>query len=203
MLLVSCAASPSWNRPAGSMLDEGRFGEPTRNNLLVQTGQISQIEGLNNRFSTEIDSVVTFAFNSAVLDAAARATIARQAAWIRQFPEVAFRVYGHTDLVGSDAYNYALGLRRAEAVVAALVSHGVNPARLAALVSFGETQPLIVTQGRERANRRTVIEVSGFAGGSDRLMNGKYAAVIFREYVRSAEPFVTLGDVGTTDIDTP
>jgi len=191
VLLAAACAAPGGgvrdvDRPAGASLDEGDFGNATRNNTLVQTGRISQVEGLNNRFSTEVESVVNFAFDSAVLSPEARAAIARQAAWIRQFPEIAFRVYGHTDLVGSDAYNRDLGLRRARSVVDALVANGVERARLAALVSFGETQPLIVTQGRERANRRTVTEVSGFAGGRGQLLHGKYAAVIFREYVASA-----------------
>lgn len=194
ILLLALALSgcgegpPGWNAPAGSFLDEGGFGEPTRSALLVQSGRIGQVEGLNDRFSTEIDSMVTFPFDSAALAPAARAAIARQAAWIRRFPEATFRIFGHTDLVGPAAYNRALGQRRAEAVLGELVRNGVDPARLEALVSYGETQPLIVTQGRERANRRTVTEVSGFVGGRDTLMNGKYAEVIFREYVDSAVP---------------
>jgi len=189
MALSACTGSVNnqhWNEPAGAFLDEGGFGNATMNNMMVQAGRISQIEGLNNRFSTEVDSVVTFDFDRATLGPAARQTLAIQARWIRQFPEVRFRVYGHTDLVGSDAYNKALGLRRAQAVVAYLATQGISPARLEALVSFGETQPLIVTQGRARANRRTVTEVSGFVGGDGRVLNGKYAAVIFREYVESA-----------------
>ncbi|SPJ24762.1 OmpA family protein [Palleronia abyssalis] len=189
LALLGCASPGPLgpNAPLGSGLDQGYFGNATMNNLMVQSGRITQVEGLNNRFSAEVDTMVTFAFDSAALSSTARATIARQAAWIRQFPEVAFRVYGHTDLVGSISYNEALGRRRAEAVVAELVRNGVNRARLAALVSFGETQPLIVTQGRERANRRTITEVSGFAGSGGDLMYGKYAELIAREYIASAE----------------
>ena len=185
-LALAACGSPTWNAPAGAYLDEGQFGNPTMSNMLVQSGKLSQVEHLNNRFSAEIDSVVTFAFDSDQLSPQARAVIARQAAWIRQFPEVAFRVYGHTDLVGSASYNKALGLRRANAVVAELVRNGVNGGRLEALVSFGETQPLIVTQGRERANRRTVTEVFGFVGGRSTMLDGKYAEVIYREFVESA-----------------
>lgn len=173
---------------AGSELDEGRFGNPTMNNYRVQTGQSARID-LNNRFTADVDSVVTFAFDSAQLDAAARAVLDRQANWMRQFPEARFRVYGHTDLVGSAAYNKRLGLRRADAVVDYLARRGISRSRLEAMVSFGETQPLIVTQGRERRNRRTVTEVSGFVAGHPNVLNGKYAAIIFREYVASAAPF--------------
>ncbi|QFU07406.1 Outer membrane lipoprotein Omp16 precursor [Rhodobacteraceae bacterium THAF1] len=193
LALVSCG-SPTWNAPVGAYLDEGQFGNPTMSNMMVQAGKVGQVEHLNNRFSAEIDSVVTFAFDSAHLSPDARAVIARQAAWIRQFPEVTFRVYGHTDLVGSASYNKSLGLRRANAVVAELVRNGVNGARLAALVSYGETQPLIVTQGREQANRRTVTEVSGFVGGRPTLIDGKYAEVIYREYVEGATYMPRIGD---------
>ena len=88
--------------------------------------------------------------------------------WIRQFPEVRFRVYGHTDLVGSEAYNKALGLRRAKAVVA----YPVQPrhrhrSRLEAVVSFGKTQPVIRhPRPRTQRNRRTVTEVTGFVQGN-------------------------------------
>jgi hypothetical protein len=60
------------------------------------------------------------------------------------------------------------------------------------VVSFGETQPLIVSQGRERRNRRTVTEVSGFVKSNPQIMDGKYAQVVYREYVESAVPPSTL-----------
>ncbi len=54
------------------------------------------------------------------------------------------------------------------------------------MVSEGETHPLIMTENRERRNRRTVTEVFGIAKGNDMLLNGKYAQAIYREYVESA-----------------
>lgn len=182
--LAGCTAGPG--REAGAILDEGGFGNPTITNQLLQTGQLSAVVDLNKRFSEEVPTLVNFAFDSAVLDGAARATLRQQADFIKQFPEVTFRVYGHTDLVGSDAYNKALGLRRARTVVNFLVSQGISRSRLEAVTSFGETQPLVVTENREPRNRRTVTEVSGFVGGTPTLLNGKYATVIFREYVASA-----------------
>jgi hypothetical protein len=105
---------------------------------------------------------------------------------------VRFRVYGHTDAVGSDSFNKSLGMRRAQAVVAFLTSQGVSRSRLEAVASFGETQPLIVTQGRERRNRRTVTEVSGFVQSHPIIMDGKYAEVVYREYINSAMPTSTI-----------
>jgi len=167
-------------------LDEGAFGGPTMNNTQIQNGEKTVVIDLNNRFSAEVTPMVTFDFNSARLDGAAQAVLRQQANWIRQFPEIRFRVYGHTDLVGSDAYNKRLGQRRANAVVAYLERQGVDRARLEAVVSFGENQPLIATPDRERRNRRAVTEVSGFVNNSATLLNGKYAEIIVREYIESA-----------------
>ncbi len=69
---------------------------------------------------------------------------------------------GHTDSVGTDAYNNKLSLRRADAVKAYLVSKGLDPARLYT-EGKGETQPVAdngTAEGRAK-NRRVVIEVVG------------------------------------------
>ena len=69
---------------------------------------------------------------------------------------------GHTDSVGSDAYNQKLSVRRAEAVKAYLVSKGVEKNRVYT-EGKGEKQPVAdnkTTQGRAK-NRRVEIEVVG------------------------------------------
>lgn len=183
--LMGCASS-GFNGEAGAEVDEGGFGNPTMTNHLLNTGQLTVAENLGRRFNAESTPMVTFAFNSAVLDASAQRILVNQADWIRQFPEVRFRVYGHTDLVGSNGYNKALGLRRARAAVAFLSQQGIDRSRLEAVSSFGETQPLVVTSGRERRNRRTVTEVTGFVQGNPLILNGKYAALSHREYINTA-----------------
>jgi len=185
----------NFNSEAGSTIDSGSFGNATMNNSLAMTDRQGFVIDMSRRFSQEVSPMVNFAFNSAELDGAARDTLREQANWIRQFPEVRFRVYGHTDLVGSDAYNKALGLRRAQAVVAYLTSQGISRERLEAVVSFGKTQPLIVTEGREVRNRRTVTEVSGVFEKRASELDGRYARVVYREYINSAQPASTLTGV--------
>ncbi|PZX15394.1 OmpA family protein [Celeribacter halophilus] len=186
-------------QPAGSTLDNGTFGNATMNNTLVQTGQLNYVIDLNERFAAQVPTTVNFEFNSAILDGVARDAIRKQAHFMAQFPEVRFRVYGHTDLVGSNAYNKALGLRRAKAVVAELARNGISRSRLEAMVSYGETQPLIVTQHPERKNRRTVTEVSGFVENEKLVMDSRYAEIIHRDYVESAVSTTSIETTGSID----
>ena len=69
---------------------------------------------------------------------------------------------GHTDSVGSDAYNQKLSVRRAEAVKAYLVSKGIEKNRVYT-EGKGEKQPVADNKTKEgRAkNRRVEIEVVG------------------------------------------
>lgn len=186
VLAVAGCTGSGFNRELGAEVDQGNFGSATMNNTLVQSGQMSYTMALGSRFASEVPTTITFAFNSSALDGSARAVLDAQADWIRQFPEVRFNVYGHTDLVGSNAYNKALGLRRAKAVVSYLETRGISRARLEALVSYGKTQPVIQTPGPEQRNRRTVTEVSGFVDSNPMVLNGKYAAIIMREYIATA-----------------
>lgn len=182
--------------------DAGGFGTAVNQNLAINSDSEAFRIDLARRFAAEVPTTVNFAFNSAALDPQAQSILTRQADFIRQFPEVRFRVYGHTDLVGSSAYNEGLGMRRAQAVVAYLSGQGISRSRLEAVVSRGETQPLIVTEGRERANRRTVTEVSGFVEDAPGQLNGKYAEIIFRDYVASAAIEQTIGGITGSELAT-
>ena len=65
-------------------------------------------------------------------------------------------IIGHTDSKGSDAYNMALGMRRAVAVRDKLIEFGLDPARILGVESRGESEPIApndTDQGRFE-NRR-------------------------------------------------
>ncbi len=186
-------------REAGYEIDQGAFGNATLNNVQVMNGELTYAQILGQRFAAEVPTQINFAFDSAQLDATAQRILLRQADWIKQFPEARFRVYGHTDAVGSAGYNKALGQRRANAAVAFLTRQGISRSRLEAVVSFGKSRPLIDTPDRDRRNRRTVTEVSGFVDRAPQLLDGKYAEVIYREYVASAtrESYIAREDTTT------
>ncbi len=206
LALAACGSSndqvyTQFHSEAGALVDTGGFGNATLNNKLVMTGERQYTFDLANRFATEVESTVNFAFNSAQLDGNAQAVLRKQAGWIQQFPEVRFRVYGHTDAVGSSRFNKHLGQQRANVVVSYLTNLGVSRSRLEAVVSFGETQPLVVTQGQERRNRRTVTEVTGFVKRHPTVMDGKYAQIIYRDYVASAVATSTLSTSEVSGLD--
>lgn len=184
---LGLAACGDMNSELGAKVDDGDFGNATMNNTLIHSGQRDYTMALGSRFASEVPSTVNFAFGSAVLDAQARAILDRQAHWMGQFPELRFSVYGHTDLVGSQGSNQALGRARARAVVEYLATRGISSSRLDALVSYGETRPLIPTPNPEVQNRRTVTEVAGFVKNHPTVLNGKYAQVIMREYLTLGE----------------
>ncbi len=172
---------------AGTLPNQTSFSDASEQNLLVQTGRggsAAYLQHLSQKFRDEVPTMINFDFNSVVLDGEARRILNLQAEWIIATPTVKFRVYGHTDKVGSNAYNQRLGLRRARAAVNYLVSKGIPRNRLEAYSSLGETQPIVNTEDRERLNRRTVTDVFGFAPNvipSD--FDGKRAVIVYGRYV--------------------
>lgn len=167
---VSFGMSSSAIIPAGvpcERIDERYRDQVDGCELVVSSSSQKQMTradliDLNVKFSSEVTNFVNFDFDKSVLRPDARATLDQQAAWIAQYSDLHFSVFGHTDLVGSADYNFGLAKRRADAVVAYLISKGVSEEQLESVVSFGKTQPLIQTTRREEANRRAITEVSGY-----------------------------------------
>jgi OOP family OmpA-OmpF porin len=113
-------------------------------------------------------SKVTFAadaffdFDKAVLKPEGRAKLDDLVSKIRDVNLEVIIAVGHTDSIGTDAYNQRLSVRRAEAVKAYLVSKGIERNRVYT-EGKGEKQPVADNRTREgRAkNRRVEIEVVG------------------------------------------
>ena len=71
-------------------------------------------------------------------------------------------IEGHTDSKGTDAYNMALGMRRAQSVKAKLLEFGMDPSRIVGIVSKGEEEPVATNttdEGRAQ-NRRIEFKLS-------------------------------------------
>jgi outer membrane protein OmpA-like peptidoglycan-associated protein len=101
-----------------------------------------------------------FAFDSARLTAEGTSRLGEAVATMNEHPGITVRCEGHTDSIGSEAYNLSLGQRRAEALAAHLVAQGIDPGRIATR-SLGESLPAAsndTEEGRAR-NRRVEIIV--------------------------------------------
>lgn len=98
---------------------------------------------------------VRFAFDSAEIASSARPQLDALAEGIKLLPPGAgVMVEGHTDSVGTEAYNQQLSQRRALAVKDYLVrQHGIEPSRLTA-TGVGEQKPIEGADPAAPANRR-------------------------------------------------
>lgn len=103
---------------------------------------------------------ITFAFNSSAVQPQFQGTLNQVAQTLAQYNQTYIDVYGHTDSVGSDAYNQTLSEQRAASVANYLAGQGVNRARIATR-GFGETQPVASndTEVGRAQNRRVNIRV--------------------------------------------
>jgi outer membrane protein OmpA-like peptidoglycan-associated protein/osmotically-inducible protein OsmY len=95
----------------------------------------------NDVISGNVRGGATFDFGSAELTPELRALLDTGAGILLRNPSILMTIEGHTDSIGSDAFNLALSNARAQAGVDYLTALGVQPARLFA-VGYGETRPI-------------------------------------------------------------
>ena len=107
---------------------------------------------------------VHFEYDQSDIRSEERAILDAKIPILQANPRVTIRIAGHTDERGSDEYNLALGERRAAAVKAYLVQHGISAVRIET-VSYGEERP--VAQGSDESawaqNRRAEFEITAGA----------------------------------------
>jgi peptidoglycan-associated lipoprotein len=84
---------------------------------------------------------VLFEYDAAELTDTARATLQKNAEWMRRWTSTSVRIEGHADSRGTNEYNLALGERRASAARDYIISLGIPAARLT-IVSKGEEEPV-------------------------------------------------------------
>jgi len=98
---------------------------------------------------------VLFDFDKSNLKPEAMVELDRAVKIMRDNPDVMLELQGNTDNVGTEAYNQALGKRRADAVFNYMEAKGIDPNRLKQ-VSFGEGKPVAsnATDAGRAQNRR-------------------------------------------------
>lgn len=139
--------------------------EQRRNDIEIQRLQDESLK-------IDVSSEVSFDFNSASLKPGFLPTLNKVAGILGRYTSTTVTVIGHTDSIGSEAYNQALSERRARSVMNYMTDRGINPARLNA-VGRGESQPRATnaTEAGRQLNRRVEILVrpvvsNGYSGGA-------------------------------------
>jgi len=100
-----------------------------------------EVERLKNEnLKITMNSEVSFDFNSSALKPAFTRTLDKVASILQRYPRSSIRIIGHTDNVGSVAYNQRLSEDRASAVGWSLEDSGLNPQRVRT-EGRGESQP--------------------------------------------------------------
>ncbi|KAF1714988.1 OmpA family protein [Pseudoxanthomonas wuyuanensis] len=125
-----------------------------------QAGQTIGPDGCPVPVSIDLKGV-NFDFDKSTLRPDAVAILSEATEILKRYPDLRVEVAGHTDSVGTDAYNQGLSERRAKAVYDYLTSNGVDASRLVGPNGYGESRPIDTNEtaeGRAR-NRRTELNV--------------------------------------------
>ena len=131
-----------------------------------QERELRQIEGVDvtrvdeDELKVTVRNEVLFDFDSAGLRSASRTSLQEMAEVFNRYRDTTIVVAGHTDSVGTAAYNQRLSVRRAGAVSSYLENLGVEGYRINAR-GYGESQPRATNSsasGRQ-LNRRVELHV--------------------------------------------
>jgi len=113
-----------------------------------------------DNITLDMPGALTFAFNSADVDAKFYPVLDKVAQTLGEYDKTVIEVAGHTDSVGSDAYNQKLSEKRANSVAAYLSSRGVTQSRMVT-VGAGKSHPVASndSEAGRAQNRRVEITI--------------------------------------------
>jgi len=148
---VSCAKKMVQNEPE-PMTQSEVSKTPDRSAMEADQAKQKQDDHLRSEEADSeaagaafVNEIIHFSFDSALLSDQAQQILNHKADYLRTNSGVTVTVEGHCDDRGTDAYNIALGERRAESVKNFLVDLGINTNRLNT-VSYGEERPIAMGQ---------------------------------------------------------
>jgi outer membrane protein OmpA-like peptidoglycan-associated protein len=125
------------------------------------------VERVGEGIQVTFDSGLLFDFDSDVVRPEARTNLRNLTASLDKYPGSDLLIVGHTDSVGTDAYNLGLSERRANAAVTYLASQGVDRSRMRAR-GLGETEPVAPNESEAGRSRNRRVEVAIYAGEAQR-----------------------------------
>ena len=119
----------------------------------------ARVQRVGEGIAVTFDSGLLFAFDSDVVQSAARANLSELARSMNKYDESNLMIVGHTDNVGDANYNQDLSERRARAAAQYLAAQGVN--RRIATHGVGEREPIVdnTTDSGRGQNRRVEVAI--------------------------------------------
>jgi outer membrane protein OmpA-like peptidoglycan-associated protein len=128
------------------------------------------VERVGEGIQVTFDAAILFAFDSSELSATAQQNIQRLAQSLQEYDNTVLTIAGHTDSVGSAAYNQRLSERRAEAAASFLMRQGINGHRVTT-VGYGLTRPIAsnATATGRAENRRVEVQIEVSQAYRDQL----------------------------------
>ncbi len=130
----------------------------------LETAEQSAVPGSERDFIVNVGDRIYFLVDQSTLTPEAQDILRRQAAWLKQYPNVTIQVEGHADERGTREYNIALSARRSTASRNFLVAQGVPAARVST-IAYGKERPVALCDAEScwSQNRRSVTIVTGGA----------------------------------------
>jgi peptidoglycan-associated lipoprotein len=152
LLVAACSSAPETPPAAAGGPGVGGPGGVGSRNILP---------GSQQDLEASAGDRVFFAFDRSDITPEAQEILARQADWLRRYPNVTVTIEGHCDERGTREYNLALGERRAQAAKNVLVASGIPASRIST-ISYGKERPAVVGSSEEAyaQNRRAVTTVN-------------------------------------------
>ena len=161
VLLLSACSSDDETVDTG-MTGTAGTGMAAGDGMNGGTGMVNGVvPGSQQDLVVNVGDRIFFAYDQSDLSSEARTTLDKQAAWLKQYPNVNITIEGHTDERGTREYNIALGERRANSVKTYLMSQGVDGSRLNT-ISYGKERPAVAEANPNgwAQNRRAVTVVN-------------------------------------------
>ena len=106
---------------------------------------------------------------------------------MRARPSLRLAVHGHTDDVGSFAYNLALSEERAAAVMTYMVEHGIDPLRLES-EGFGPDKPIDSNESAQGRARNRRVEFVAFSDETEEEVDESKTVTEILEESQGTQP---------------
>lgn len=154
--VAACASQPT----AEEELTRPKKADPAIAEQQRENEQLARQSAVHMGKSMKVPSV-TYEFDSIRPPDEAYPLLDKLAEVLKENPTLHLIVEGHTDILGSEEYNYWLGAARAAAMKSYLVSRGINAERIR-IHSYGKDRPITLdnsTEGR-KANRRVEFKLT-------------------------------------------